>query len=65
MIELDKSFPRIAGLRHLDLFPETKDVPAAVVMLFVKVKEEYHLLFTKRSENLRNTQRTDKFSWWT
>ena len=53
MIELDKSFPRIEGLRHLDLFPETKDVPAAVVMLFVQVKEEYHLIFTKRSENLR------------
>ena len=47
MIELDKSFPRIAGLRHLDLFPETEDRPAAVIMLFIRVKDEYHLLFTK------------------
>ena len=45
MIELDKSFPRIAGLRHLDLFPETEDRPAAVIMLFIRVKKMSTIFF--------------------
>ena len=53
MIELNNDFPSIGGLRHLDNFPSEKLDMAAVIMLFVKVRDEFHLLFTKRSQNLR------------
>ena len=54
MIELSMNFPKIEGLKHLDEFPDDVKDAAAVIMLFINIDDEFHLLFTKRSENLRS-----------
>ncbi|MBM2832179.1 MAG: hypothetical protein HW414_1231 [Dehalococcoidia bacterium] len=52
MVDMTDNLRRVLARRHKVRIVESSHLPAAVVLLLLKQGGEYHVLFTRRTENL-------------